>query len=137
MLIAGASAYPREWDYKEMRSIADEVGAYLLTDMAHLSGLVAGRVVDSPFEHSHVVTTTTHKSLRGPRSGMIFGRTDLMDRINFGVFPQCQGGPHNNVIAALAVALGEADTPEFRSYAAQIIENAQALGGYLVGQGQT
>jgi len=104
LLIAGGSACPREWDYGRMRGIADKVGALLLTDMAHVSGLVAGGAAESPFEHSHVVTTTTHKTLRGPRAGMIFARKEYMDKIDEAVFPMCQGGPHNNQIAAVAIA---------------------------------
>ena len=136
MLIAGGSAYPREWDYAQMRRIADEVGAILLTDMAHISGLVAGGEADSPFRYSDVVTSTTHKSLRGPRSGMIFSRKAFSKEIDFAVFPALQGGPHNNVIAALAVALKEADSEEFRAYARRIRENAAALAGALVARGQ-
>mmetsp|Transcript_15600 Transcript_15600/g.59268 ORF Transcript_15600/g.59268 Transcript_15600/m.59268 type:complete len:481 (-) Transcript_15600:45-1487(-) len=135
LIIAGASAYPREWDYKRMRAIADEVGAYLMTDMAHISGLVAGGAAASPFEYSDVVTSTTHKSLRGPRSGVIFCRKELQEQIDFAVFPSLQGGPHNNVIAALAVALKEADTPEFKAYARTIVDNAQALGRALQEKG--
>ncbi|KAL3914781.1 MAG: hypothetical protein SGARI_008339, partial [Bacillariaceae sp.] len=120
LLIAGGSAYPREWDYKRMREIADSVGAKLMVDMAHISGLVAGGVVDSPFEYADIVTTTTHKSLRGPRSGMIFAKLDDMDSINSAVFPMLQGGPHNHQIGALAVALKEASQPEFSEYAKQV-----------------
>jgi len=135
LLIAGASAYPREWDYKRMREIADSVGAMFMVDMAHISGLVAGGVAQSPFEYADVVTTTTHKSLRGPRSGMIFGRRNLMPAIDAAVFPALQGGPHNHQIAALAVALKEADTPEFKAYAAQIIKNCNALAKGLMERG--
>jgi len=137
LIIAGASAYPREWDYKRMREIADSVGAYLMTDMAHVSGLVAADIVNSPFEHSHVVTSTTHKSLRGPRSGMIFARKELMGKVNFAVFPALQGGPHNHQIAALCVALKEAGEPEFKEYAKQIVRNAKTLAQTLVANGQT
>lgn len=137
MLIAGASAYPREWEYKRMREIADEVGAYLLTDMAHISGLVAADVVDSPFKYSDVVTSTTHKSLRGPRSGVIFCRQKFKEQIDFAVFPALQGGPHNNVITALAVALKEAASPDFKEYANRVIKNAQALGEALKTRGYT
>lgn len=132
LLIAGASAYPREWDYARMRQIADKVGAYLMTDMAHISGLVAGGVAASPFEYSDVVTTTTHKTLRGPRSGMIFARRDLMSMIDSAVFPALQGGPHNHQIAAVAVALKEAASPEFQQYARQIVRNAQTLAKRLI-----
>ncbi|CAM9735316.1 unnamed protein product [Laminaria digitata] len=117
LIIAGASAYSREWDYARMRKIADEVGAYLMTDMAHISGLVAAGEAADPFPHSHVVTSTTHKSLRGPRSGVIFSRYvsgGLNDLVDFAVFPALQGGPHNHQITALAVALKEAAKPEFK-----------------------
>ena len=137
LLIAGGSAYPREWDYKRMREIADSVGANLMVDMAHISGLVAGKVADSPFEYADVVTTTTHKSLRGPRSGMIFAKLDYMDAINTAVFPMLQGGPHNHQIGALAVALKEASQPEFAEYAQSIISNAKALGEGLEKRGHT
>ena len=96
MIIAGGSAYPREWEYARMRAICDEVGAFLMVDMAHYAGLVAGSVLQSPFPHAHVVTTTTHKSLRGPRAGIIFFRKEFEDRINFAVFPSVQGGPHKS-----------------------------------------
>mmetsp|Transcript_3864 Transcript_3864/g.5932 ORF Transcript_3864/g.5932 Transcript_3864/m.5932 type:complete len:510 (+) Transcript_3864:109-1638(+) len=135
LLIAGGSAYTREWDYARMRQIADSIGAQLMVDMAHISGLVAGKVVVNPFEYADVVTSTTHKTLRGPRSGMIFGKTELMDRINQAVFPMLQGGPHNHQIAALAVALREASSPEFADYATNVIANAKALGEGLVSRG--
>eukprot|EP00878_Enallax_costatus_P005379 GHUV01005648.1.p1 GENE.GHUV01005648.1~~GHUV01005648.1.p1 ORF type:complete len:434 (+),score=101.11 GHUV01005648.1:241-1542(+) len=127
LIIAGASAYSRNIDYPRMRAIADSVGAYLMSDMAHISGLVAAGVVPSPFADSHVVTTTTHKSLRGPRGGMVFYRRDLKDRIDSAVFPGLQGGPHNHTIAALAVALKQASTPEFKQYQQQVVANCQAL----------
>merc|ERR1719316_1764882 len=111
-----------------MRQVADEVGAYLMTDMAHISGLIAAGEAVSPFEYSDVVTSTTHKSLRGPRSGIIFSRRALSDDIDFAVFPSLQGGPHNNVIAALAVALKEAASPDFKEYIQRVIKNSQALG---------
>eukprot|EP00566_Odontella_aurita_P014497 CAMPEP_0113567056 /NCGR_PEP_ID=MMETSP0015_2-20120614/23064_1 /TAXON_ID=2838 /ORGANISM="Odontella" /LENGTH=541 /DNA_ID=CAMNT_0000469409 /DNA_START=75 /DNA_END=1700 /DNA_ORIENTATION=- /assembly_acc=CAM_ASM_000160 len=135
LLIAGGSAYPREWDYARMRRIADSVGALLMVDMAHISGLVAAGVAESPFNHAHVVTTTTHKSLRGPRAGMIFGREELMGRIDSAVFPSLQGGPHNHQIGALAVALKEASGAEFREYAKAVVSNAQALASGLMGRG--
>jgi glycine hydroxymethyltransferase len=135
LLIAGASAYPREWDYGRMREIADSVGAWLMVDMAHISGLVAGGVAVSPFEFADIVTTTTHKSLRGPRSGMIFAKTENMDAINSAVFPMLQGGPHNHQIGALAVALKEASQPEFKDYARSIVANAKALGKGLEKRG--
>lgn len=135
ILIAGASAYPREWDYARMRSIADSVGALLMVDMAHISGLVAGEVADSPFTYADVVTSTTHKTLRGPRSGMIFAKREHMDAIDAAVFPSLQGGPHNHQIGALAVALLEAAQPEFKNYAAQVVVNAKALAAELKKKG--
>ena len=132
MIIAGASAYPRDWDYARMRSIADSVGAYLMADVAHISGLVATGLCNRPFEHCDVVTTTTHKSLRGPRSGMIFGRQSHMEVINQAVFPALQGGPHNHQIAALAVALKEASLPEFKGYIQQVKTNAAVLADNLI-----
>jgi glycine hydroxymethyltransferase len=116
MLICGASAYPRDFDYKRFREIADSVGAYLLADIAHYSGLIATGLLSSPFEHCHVVTSTTHKSLRGPRSGIIFHRKEFTEQINFAVFPMLQGGPHNVSIAALATQLREVATPAFAEY---------------------
>lgn len=136
MLIAGGSAYVREWDYARMRKIADSVGAYLMVDMAHVSGLVAGGAAVSPFEFGpDLVTSTTHKTLRGPRSGMIFARTEYMEKINSAVFPMLQGGPHNHQIGALAVALKEASSPEFARYAKNVVANANALGEGLIGRG--
>lgn len=141
-LVAGTSAYCRLIDYARMRKIADSVGAYLIVDMAHISGLVAAGVIPSPFEYADVVTTTTHKSLRGPRGAMIFFRKgvrstdpktgkdimyDLEGPINFSVFPGHQGGPHNHTITALAVALKQAATPEFRQYQEQVVKNAKAV----------
>lgn len=142
VLVAGTSAYCRTIDYKRMREIANEVGCYLVVDMAHISGLIAAQVNDSPFDYADIVTTTTHKSLRGPRGAMIFFRKgvrsrnektgkevlyDLEGPINFSVFPGHQGGPHNHTITALAVALKQAQTPEFKAYQAQVIENAKML----------
>ena len=135
LLIAGASAYPREWDYERMRKIADSVGALLMVDMAHISGLVAGKVVSDPFEYADIVTSTTHKTLRGPRSGMIFGKQKHMADINAAVFPSLQGGPHNHQIGALAVALKEANQPEFKEYAKAVLANAKALGSSLQKRG--
>lgn len=135
LIIAGGSAYPREWDYAKFRSIADSVGALLMVDMAHISGLVAGKVAASPFAYADVVTSTTHKTLRGPRSGMIFARTEFMDDINAAVFPSLQGGPHNHQIGALAVALKEAMQPEFVAYAQDIVKNAKALAAGLEKRG--
>jgi glycine hydroxymethyltransferase len=131
IIVAGASAYPRNWDYKRMKSIAEKSGALLMSDMAHISGMVAAGVVPSPFEDSDIVTTTTHKSLRGPRGAMIFYRKGLKQKldqkINFSVFPGHQGGPHNHTIAALSVALKQAMTPEFKEYQVKVLENAKAM----------
>ncbi|SCU90869.1 LANO_0D10132g1_1 [Lachancea nothofagi CBS 11611] len=142
ILVAGTSAYCRLIDYKRMREIADKVGAYLMVDMAHISGLVAAGVIPSPFEYADIVTTTTHKSLRGPRGAMIFFRRglrsvnqktgkevlyDLENPINFSVFPGHQGGPHNHTISALATALKQAATPEFKEYQEQVLKNAKIL----------
>ena len=136
LIIAGGSAYPRVIDFARFRAIADEVGAYLLVDMAHFAGLVAAGVHPSPFAHAHVVTTTTHKTLRGPRGGMILtDDEELAKKINSAVFPALQGGPLMHVIAAKAVALGEALLPEFRDYAAAVIDNARALAATLVEYG--
>lgn len=135
MIICGASAYPREWDYARLRAIADEVGAFLFCDMAHYSGLVAAEVLRSPFEHCHVVTTTTHKSLRGPRAGLIFFQRELEERVNFAVFPSIQGGPHNHQIAAIAVQMREVATPEFKAYAQQVVANCRALAKALMDKG--
>lgn len=135
LLIAGASAYPREWDYERMKQIADSVGAIFMVDMAHISGLVAGQCVKSPFEYADVVTSTTHKTLRGPRSGMIFAKKEYMEKIDTAVFPSLQGGPHNHQIGALAVALKEAALPSFQVYAKSVIANAQALANALVNRG--
>ncbi|MBI1264879.1 MAG: aminotransferase class I/II-fold pyridoxal phosphate-dependent enzyme [Alphaproteobacteria bacterium] len=136
MIIAGGSAYPRVIDFKAFREIADEVGAYLLVDMAHFAGLVAGGAYPSPLEHAHVCTTTTHKTLRGPRGGMILSNdTDLGKKFNSAVFPGMQGGPLMHVIAAKAVAFGEALRPEFRTYARDVIENCRAMGGALAEAG--
>tara|TARA_Y100000817_G_scaffold191960_1_gene149986 strand:- start:1195 stop:2511 length:1317 start_codon:yes stop_codon:yes gene_type:complete len=134
-IIAGGSAYPRDWDYERFSSIAKEVGAYLLVDMAHISGLVAVGEANNPFLYADVVTTTTHKSLRGPRSGMIFSKKHLSDQIDFAVFPSLQGGPHNNVISAVAVALKEASTPEFSKYIIDVKENAKLLSKELINLG--
>lgn len=153
LIVCGGSAYAREWDYARLRSIADKVGAYLMMDMAHISGLVAAEVAAQPFPYCDIVTTTTHKSLRGPRAGMIFYRKgvkpadalkkgepegstyDYEEKIDFSVFPSLQGGPHNHQIGALAVALKHAKTPEFKRYQQQVISNAQALAGALMAKG--
>lgn len=146
ILICGGSSYPREWDYARYRKIADKCGAILMCDMAHISGLVAAKEVASPFEYCDIVTSTTHKSLRGPRGGIIFYRRgpkprrqgfvlnhgdestyDFEEKINFALYPSLQGGPHNNHIAALAIALKQVATPEYKAYMQQVKRNAQAL----------
>jgi glycine hydroxymethyltransferase len=149
LIVAGASAYARLIDYERMRKIADLNNAYLLSDMAHISGLVAAGVIPSPFDHSDIVTTTTHKSLRGPRGAMIFYRKgvrsenkkgekimyDLESKINFSVFPGFQGGPHNHTISALATALKQASTPEYRAYQGQVLKNCKRLADTLLARG--
>jgi glycine hydroxymethyltransferase len=135
MVVAGASAYSRLIDFPRLRDIADEVGAYLMVDMAHIAGLVAGGVHPSPVPYAHVVTTTTHKTLRGPRGGLILCAKDLDRKIDKAVFPGIQGGPLMHTIAAKAVALRLAATPEFRAYARQVVENAQALADGLQAEG--
>uniref|UniRef100_A0A3Q1LKF4 Serine hydroxymethyltransferase n=1 Tax=Bos taurus TaxID=9913 RepID=A0A3Q1LKF4_BOVIN len=150
LIIAGTSCYSRNLDYARLRKIADDNGAYLMADMAHVSGLVAAGVVPSPFEHCHVVSTTTHKTLRGCRAGMIFYRKgvrsvdpktgretryNLESLINSAVFPGLQGGPHNHAIAGVAVALKQAMTPEFRAYQRQVVANCRALAEALMGLG--
>ncbi len=132
VIIAGGSAYPRIIDFRHFREIADAVGAYLMVDMAHFAGLVAGGAHPSPFPHAHVVTTTTHKTLRGPRGGAIFTNDEeLAKKLNSAVFPGMQGGPLMHVIAAKAVAFGEALRPSFRAYAKNVVENAKALSETL------
>lgn len=132
LIIAGGTAYSRTWDWQAFRAIADEVGAWLLVDMSHISGLVAGGAHPSPFPHAHVVTTTTHKSLRGPRSGVILTNDEaLAKKFNTAVFPGLQGGPLVHVIAAKAVAFADALRPEFKAYARQIVANAKALAESL------
>ena len=136
LIIAGGSAYPRTLDFARFRKIADDVGALLMVDMAHFAGLVAGGVHPSPMEHAHVVTTTTHKTLRGPRGGMILTNDEaIAKRINSAVFPGLQGGPLMHVIAAKAVAFGEALRPDFKDYAKATVANAQALAGRLKARG--
>jgi len=136
LIICGATAYSREWDFARFRAIADEVGAYLLADMSHFSGLVAGGVHPSPVPHAHVTTTTTHKSLRGPRSGIILSNDeDIAKKINSAIFPGMQGGPLMHVIAAKAVAFAEAMTPEFKAYAAAVKANAKTLAASLESHG--
>ena len=133
LIIAGGTAYSRVWDWAAFRAIADEVGAWLMVDMAHIAGLVAGGQHPSPLPHAHVVTTTTHKSLRGPRGGMILCNDEtIAKKINSAVFPGLQGGPLMHVIAAKAVAFGEALRPEFTAYAAQVVANARALADELM-----
>ena len=136
LIIAGGSAYARFWDFEAFRRIADEVGAHVMVDMAHFAGLVAGGAHPSPFPHAHVVTTTTHKTLRGPRGGLILTDDEaLAKKINSAVFPGLQGGPLMHVIAAKAVAFGEALRPDFRAYARQVVANARVLAETLQGQG--
>lgn len=160
LILGGASAYPREWDYKRLRQIADKCGALLMFDMAHIAGLVAAKAVDSPFDYAHIVTTTTHKTLRGPRAGIIFFRltkappiesldesvvkkqkVDKPDFYNFkkninnAVFPSCQGGPHNNTIAAIAVQMRQVATEEFKAYGKQVRTNCAALAKALMNKG--
>ncbi len=136
MIIAGGSAYPRVIDFKRFREIADSVGAYLLVDMAHISGLVAGGAHPSPLPYAHAVTTTTHKTLRGPRGGLILSNdVELGKKFNSAIFPGIQGGPLMHVIAAKAVAFGEALEPEYKTYIQQVVANAKALAETLVGHG--
>lgn len=151
LLLCGASAYARDWDYATLRNIADSVGCLLHCDMAHYSGLVAAKELANPFDYCDIVTTTTHKSLRGPRAGVIFFRRgekprkegstdpvekyDFEDRINFAVFPSCQGGPHNHQVAAIAIAMKDAMTPEFKAYAKQVRLNSKALAAALMSYG--
>lgn len=136
MIVAGASAYPREIDFKRFREIADSVGAYLLVDMAHIAGLVAAGLHPSPMDHAHYVTSTTHKTLRGPRGGIILTNDEeLAKKMNFNIFPGIQGGPLEHVIAAKAVAFKEALDPSFKAYQEQVIKNAQHLGKKLVEKG--
>jgi len=144
LLIAGGSAYPREWNYAKFREVADSVGAYLLMDMAHISGLVAAGVLDDPFKYADFVTTTTHKSLRGPRSGLIFfkketteGKSMIEEAVNNAVFPACQGGPHINKIGGVAAQLAEVMTPEFKEYSKQVIANSKAMAEQLKEYGYT
>ncbi|WP_281019857.1 MULTISPECIES: serine hydroxymethyltransferase [unclassified Minwuia] len=136
LIVAGGSAYPRFIDFARFRAIADEVGALFMVDMAHFAGLVAGGVHPNPLDHAHVATTTTHKTLRGPRGGMVLTRDDdLGKKINSAVFPGLQGGPLMHVIAAKAVAFGEALRPDFKAYSQQVVDNAQALAASLMDRG--
>ena len=144
MIIAGASAYPRDWDYARIRKVCDATGAFMMADIAHISGLVATGEAASPFDYCDIVTTTTHKSLRGPRAGMIFFRKgpmsdepnaphyDYESKIDFAVFPSLQGGPHNHQIAGLCTQLKEVASPEFKAYIKQVKANASALCNFLV-----
>ncbi|MBV8663173.1 MAG: serine hydroxymethyltransferase, partial [Hyphomicrobiales bacterium] len=136
LIIAGGSAYARHWDFERFRAICDAVGAYFLVDMAHFAGLVAGGAHPSPFPHAHVVTTTTHKTLRGPRGGMILtDEEEIAKKINSAIFPGLQGGPLMHVIAAKAVAFHEALTPEFRNYSHAVVANAKALAAPILAAG--
>ena len=136
LIVAGASAYPRAIDFKEFRRIADEVGAYLMVDMAHIAGLVAAGEHENPVPYAHVVTTTTHKTLRGPRGGVIMTNDEeIAKKINKSIFPGTQGGPLMHVIAAKAVAFGEALTPEFKAYQHQIVLNAKAMSERFLANG--
>ncbi|MCX6735547.1 MAG: serine hydroxymethyltransferase [Candidatus Parcubacteria bacterium] len=138
IIVAGFTAYPRKIDFKKFRNIADLSGAILMVDMSHFAGLVAGGEYPSPFKYADVVTTTTHKTLRGPRAALIFSKRDergFPEKIDKAIFPGLQGGPHMNAIAGVAVALGEADTPAFKVYAKQVIKNAQALATELKKRG--
>ncbi len=135
LIVAGASAYPRAIDFERIGKIAKEVGAYFMVDMAHIAGLVAAGLHQSPVPYADVVTTTTHKTLRGPRGGMILCREELAKKIDKAIFPGSQGGPLMHVIAAKAVCLGEALSPEFKTYQAQIVKNAAALADGLVRRG--
>jgi glycine hydroxymethyltransferase len=136
LILAGGTAYSRIWDWKKFREIADSIGAYLMVDMAHIAGLVAGGVHPSPVPHAHVVTSTTHKSLRGPRGGLILSNDEaIAKKLNSAVFPGLQGGPLMHVIAAKAVAFKEALQPEFKTYARSVAENARALSEALKEQG--
>lgn len=135
VIVGGASAYPRVIDFARMRAIADEVGAKLLIDMAHIAGLVAAGLHPSPIPYAHITTTTTHKTLRGPRGGMILSSEDMAKTINSQIFPGIQGGPLMHVIAAKAVAFGEALRPGFKTYAGQVVKNAQVLASVLMNGG--
>jgi glycine hydroxymethyltransferase len=137
IIIAGHSAYPRFLDFKKFREIADEVNALLMVDMAHFAGLVAGGVHPSPIPYADVVTTTTHKSLRGPRGAMILCKAKYAQAIDKAVFPGVQGGPHDNTTAAIAVALKEAESGTFKNYAAQVVKNAKTLAEALMAKGFT
>ncbi|CAE6418716.1 unnamed protein product [Rhizoctonia solani] len=143
LIVCGASAYPRDWEYDRLKKVCEEHGAWLMADIAHTSGLVAAQELKNPFEYCDVVTTTTHKTLRGPRAGLIFFKKDnafakdIEARVNNAVFPACQGGPHNNTIAAIATALKQVASPAFKEYAKQVILNARVLGQELVSKKYT
>jgi glycine hydroxymethyltransferase len=132
IIIVGASAYPRDFDYPKFRRIADKYNSYLMADMAHTSGLIACKLLNNPFEYCDVVTTTTHKTLRGPRAALIFYKNNLKAQIDFAVFPSSQGGPHNNTISAIATALKQVDTVEFKEYSKQVVKNSQYLSSKLI-----
>ncbi|HEX8813578.1 MAG TPA: serine hydroxymethyltransferase [Terracidiphilus sp.] len=134
-IIGGGSAYPRLWDFERMRAIADKVGAYYIFDMAHIAGLVAGGVHPSPVPHAHITTTTTHKTLRGPRAGLVLCGKDLAAAVDKAVFPGQQGGPLVHIIAAKAIAFGEVLRPEFKDYAAQVVANAKVLAAAITDAG--
>lgn len=131
LIIVGASAYVRDYDYARFHAIAKSVGAYLMADIAHTAGLVSAGLLQSPFEVCDVVTTTTHKTLRGPRGALIFYKKELKEKIDFAVFPSSQGGPHNNTISAICTALKQVNTPEYKKYAKQVVKNAQYLATKL------
>ncbi len=135
IIVAGATAYPRQFDFKAFADIAREVGAYFMADIAHIAGLVVAGAHPDPAPHADVITTTTHKTLRGPRGAMILCRAELADRIDRAVFPALQGGPHNHTTAAIGVALAEAATPAFRDYGQQVVRNAKALAAELLEHG--
>ena len=135
LIVAGASAYPRKIDFAKFRAIADEVGALLMVDMAHIAGLVAGKQHDNPVEHAHIVTTTTHKTLRGPRGGAIFAKEEFGAKIDKAIFPGIQGGPLMHVIAGKAVCFKEAMQPDFAEYQAQVVKNAKVLADELIKHG--
>lgn len=135
LIIAGGSAYPRDWDYKRFRQIADKHNAYLLADISHISALIMAGEMNNPFEHAHIVTSTTHKLMRGPRGGVIIAKADLMEKINEAVFPGLQGGPHNNQIAALAVQLQECNSAHFHDYARQCKANAKVFAAEMIKNG--
>lgn len=135
LIICGGSAYPREWDYARFRKIADDVNAYLMCDIAHISGLIAAKEAISPFEYVDIVTSTTHKSLRGPRAGLIFFKKAFSNKINTAVFPALQGGPHNHQIAAMCVALKQTMEPCYKEYIKQVKANARVLASFLISKG--